>query len=802
MSKFDPQLRLLFQAAGLEPDHLRAVAEPEKPTTRPPEGMVDVMIEFTGDAADLKPLNMVGPSEVVHATKGYKIIGGRLALADAYRAGLLEHVTRVELTKRIGTELHRSVREIRARDEHNQPIEGLTGKGVIVATIDLGIDYVHHSFRKKDGTTRILHFWDQLAPPADPNARWPAGVPTMPPHFLGGLEYTAAQIDAEISRQEGAKTDTERTAVISRLGEHGTQVLGIAAGDGSQREICHPENTFVGVAPEADLIVVRLAPEEPTGGSVAALHALQYVLERAGNRPLVVNMSWGDSIGPRDGSTLLERAIDAMLVGSRGRVMVTSSGNEGAVPKHATAEVPSSGTRSVTFPFKLEGRRGTELIDIWFPGDARVTLQVTSPLGPVNPVPATHLDAPSSWPINPGDPPSRKPMVDIVPVFHDAGNGKNRYQVVLRGNGGVLPGSAWALVFTNVGEAPANVDAWIQRDHLSAFTDHVSDLWTITTPGTSRETITVGAYVSGEPGKGGPLAGFSSRGGEMEPGRYKPELVAPGQGIITPAAGIGVDRACCDWCYHFYKSAGQGTSLAAPHVAGAIALMLQKNPGLTHVDVRALLIRGAKAPEHEAVPNGRWGHGMLNVRATLDFTPLPEAPPQTTPTGDGPTPGIRALPAAGIESTSPSARDASHAASNGLAPRADLPHFTAPAFQALWRELLATEAGRTWAALVATHVDEVRRLVNTHRRMAGAWHRNGGPALVRAVLGAVHRRDLPLPDHLAGRPAADAIGRIADALARYGSPALAADAAHHRPALLALAGLSLDQMVERLRAAA
>jgi hypothetical protein len=105
----------------------------------------------------------------------------------------------------------------------------------------------------------------------------------------------------------------------------------------------------------------------------------------------------------------------------------------------------------------------------------------------------------------------------------------------------------------------------------------------VRTPGDVPRVITVGAVNCSDE-----AAGFSSRGPvtweDVPPWNdhpYPPGLIKP------DVAGPGVDTRSHNKCSGYsYKS---GTSMATPHVAGAVALMLSANPGLTHDDLKLLL---------------------------------------------------------------------------------------------------------------------------------------------------------------------------------------------------------------------
>jgi hypothetical protein len=115
-------------------------------------------------------------------------------------------------------------------------------------------------------------------------------------------------------------------------------------------------------------------------------------------------------------------------------------------------------------------------------------------------------------------------------------------------------------------------------------------------------------------------------------------------------------------------------------------------------------------------------------------------------------------------------------------------------------EIAATPAGRRYGELIGRHAEEVQDLVNNNLRVAVVWHRNSGPAILRAALGYIGQRDERLPQEIDGVPLTERLNKIRDSLIRYGSAELSADLACYGPELLALTGLSYAEALERLRA--
>ncbi|BFU45204.1 S8 family serine peptidase [Krasilnikovia sp. MM14-A1004] len=127
----------------------------------------------------------------------------------------------------------------------------------------------------------------------------------------------------------------------------------------------------------------------------------------------------------------------------------------------------------------------------------------------------------------------------------------------------------------------------------------------VNTPGAARTALTVGAVDRDDH-----PAAFSSRGPRLGDGLIKPEIVAPGVGIVAArAAGTDLGEPVGD----AYTTLS-GTSMATPHVAGAAAILAQRRPGWRADRLKDALISSA------APVDGGWaavGAGRVDVaRAT------------------------------------------------------------------------------------------------------------------------------------------------------------------------------------------
>jgi minor extracellular serine protease Vpr len=182
------------------------------------------------------------------------------------------------------------------------------GAGAIVLIYDTGIDWKHFDFRKSDTTkSRILSIWDQTLT---------AGVDgSAPSGFSYGVEYSRTQIEGELS-------GSARGVVHEKdIHGHGTHVASTAAGNGFSFN-----NKYVGMAPEADIIVVKGG--DGSFSSIGEIDGLTYAQNKAGGKPIVVNMSLGGQIGSHDGTNDDEVAVNS-FVQNPGYVVCIAAGNDG-----------------------------------------------------------------------------------------------------------------------------------------------------------------------------------------------------------------------------------------------------------------------------------------------------------------------------------------------------------------------------------------------------------------------------------------------------------------------------------------
>jgi subtilisin family serine protease len=600
MAKLDPGLKFLASASSDQWADIAADSAFGVDATVPGPPRANVLAEVVGSTASVQAAGLAIRTRVGNVVSGDIPIDSIAALENA--TGL----RRAEVSRVLTRELDLAVPEARVTAVHTG-VPPRRGAGVIVGLIDSGIDYQHPSFRDAAGNSRILAIWDQLLRPAAGTAE------ANPAAFTYGVEYTQANINTAL--QAANPLLVVRHVDNPSVGFHGTHVAGIAAGSGQPIAASGGALRFVGVAPEADLIVVannrgRAQNERGLGDSADTLDAINYILTMADalGRPVVINMSQGDNVGPHDGTSLLEVGMSGLITGA-GHVLVKSAGNEGDRNRHAQGTIAANANHDVRIQVPNNVRE--LIVDIWYPAADRISLGIT-PAGAGATMSAA-ITPPSTSTITLSN--GNQAFVDAD--LNDPGNGDNRTFVILRpGNGVVVQPGVWTFRLRGVNITSGVWHAWIQRNVAAQFlAPFVNRATTISIPGTSAATITAGAYVSNGANTGsmnGTLSTFSSRGPTRD-GRRAPTLSAPGEELMsTQPAGAGT------------FGPNMGTSMASPMVAGTVALMLEIDPTQTAADIRTCLESTARLDgQTGAAANNDWGAGKLDANAACQCAAAP-----------------------------------------------------------------------------------------------------------------------------------------------------------------------------------
>lgn len=466
-----------------------------------------------------------------------------------------------------------------------------TGKGVLIGIVDWGIDFAHPNLRRGDGSTRLEAIWDQR----------PMGGRQVPAPYGYGRLLTRADINQALARSDpyAGLGYFPADADPHDIGTHGTHVTDIAAGNGNL------DGSPLGIAPGSDLVFVHLAAGHlgglaNLGDSVRILEALDFIKKTAAGRPFVVNMSLGRHAGDHKGLSLVEQGMDALLAEAPGRAITLSAGNYYMADAHVSGRIEPGRSRAFTWETSRADRTPNEL-EIWYAGRDALRVTIAPPHG--GPPVACGLGR-------------NKPIVmDGRPVGHmyhraaDPNTGDHHIDIFLQPE---APAGDWRITLQGETVVDGRFDAWVERDAAcsgcqSAFASEEADpAGTVGTICNGFLTVAVGAYDAHDPMR--PVAEPSSSGPTRD-GRQKPDLAAPGRSVL--AARSAPRRPAGDAALLTRKT---GTSMAAPHVAGCIALMFETaGTSLPIHATRRLLLSSAESVPADPGSALRIGAGYLNI---------------------------------------------------------------------------------------------------------------------------------------------------------------------------------------------
>lgn len=587
----------------------------------------ELIVKYHGSLDALERRGIV----VEYLIAGYALLTAPEELVESVAE--LEEIEYVEKPKRFFYELtdpvaDACIRQLPARDFF------LTGRGVLLAVLDSGISYQLPVFRKADGSTRIRFLWDQtvqseMLPP--------------PEGFRIGAEFDEEQINAALRAQD--REEQFMLLPTADVGGHGTAVAGIAAGSdafwgGDSSDGGEDRRQYRGTAPETELLIVRLGLPDASSFSrtTEVMRAVTWALRKAEalGMPLVINLSFGNTYGAHDGSSLLERFLDnAAEIGRT--VICVGSGNEGAAAGHLAGNLLAgnggqNGTllRGTDREAALAVReilpppymRDVELavgeyenslsIQLWKNYSDEYTVRLRAPDGQEEALPMQ--DGGGKYTLRLGQ---TEVLVYIgEPKPYEAA--QEIYLELLPVGRRYLESGIWILQLAAVrpvtGQFYLYLPTAVTRNAVTRFYQPTPEV-TLTIPSTAAKVITVGAYDSSYDA----YADFSGRGyadaertiGVVTAGLAKPDLVAPGVGILAPDV------------YGTFLPV-TGTSFATPIVAGAAALLMEwgivqgNDPFLYGEKVKAYLRRGASPLRGETVyPNDKVGWGKLCVSESL-----------------------------------------------------------------------------------------------------------------------------------------------------------------------------------------
>ncbi len=473
----------------------------------------------------------------------------------------------------------------------------LTGRNVVIGFADTGIDYRNPVFRRADGSTRILAIWDQTIQDGTP-----------PEGFEYGSEYTQDQINEALKLEE----PLDLVPTEDEIG-HGTATAAAAAGSALNGGL-----GFIGVAPDADLVVVKLkqAKEfirefymlprevpayEANDIALAVKYINSFLIPYA--RPVVTCLGVGRSFGAHQGTSSLDRYLSDVSLDFN-RAVVVAGGNEGNTGHHYFGNV--EGADPVNVEMRVEEDTKGFLVEIWGNIPNYFNVVIRSPGG--EEVPTISSRVKGKWEYRFV---YDKTQVQMDYQLNDQITGTE--VAVLRFED-PSPG-IWTLQFRQENRNDTGFfHMWLPiRQFVEGRVEFLqpSPETTLTSPSYATAVLTVSAYNSRN------NSFYVNSGQGFGPqGEIKPELAAPGVDIST-VEGMLRGRAVV--------GSATGTSMSAGLTSGACALVLQWAVGrgnysdINGVGVKNYLIRGAAQDAAYRYPSPQWGYGRLDMEGTFDW---------------------------------------------------------------------------------------------------------------------------------------------------------------------------------------
>lgn len=491
-----------------------------------------------------------------------------IKISDLSKINQLQGLQYIELPKILYTSAYDSNRASCIPSVWNN--YALTGEGVLIGFLDTGIDYTHNAFKDSNGNTRIEFIYD----------------------LEKGVVYDKNKIN------EALKSSNPSSVVPEvDLSGHGTHVAGIACAGGN----INFDN--YGVAYNSSIAMVKITGEKNLKSALSTqlMRGLKFLIDRSNeiNKPLVVNISLSTNDGSHNGSSLLEKYIQTFTQLQKA-VIVVAAGNEGNTGHHVGGKIRKEEVMDLNI---ANGERGI-ILDLYKPVLVDITIEVVSPTG----ISTGQITLSESY--------KERFIGKEKIVVYSTGpkpfdiQGQTTISIVPLGDS-ITPGE-WRITLRKLNDYEGYFDVWLPiAEGLNEKTKFLQpDVYnTLGIPATVGGVISVGSYNF----LNNNLSSFSGRGVVRPEWLIKPDLVAPGENILSTTEEQGFDT----------KS---GTSMAAPQVTGICALLFEwgiiknNDPFLYGERIKYYLIKGAKRTFYgEAYPNPDIGYGFVCLDRTMEL---------------------------------------------------------------------------------------------------------------------------------------------------------------------------------------
>jgi len=465
---------------------------------------------------------------------------------------------------------------------------GFTGKGLRIGIIDTGIDFTHKMLGGSGKKEDFENTKPDQASPLFPNLKVVGGVDLVGTDFDAGSPFSA---------KHQPKQDANP---IDEAG-HGTHVAGTVAGMGDDNL------TYNGVAPDADLYAIKVFGAKGSTNDAAVIAGFEYAADPNGDlNPIdqlnVVNLSLGGGFGQPQ--ILYSEAVRNLS--EAGTVIVASAGNSGPVDYIVGA--PGTSDEAISVAASVDGSRHN-----W----QFAAVQLITPTNPNLLVKA--IEGPISKPISETSGVTGE-LVDLGLADTDLNEetkqklqgrvafiqrGKVSFQVKL--TRAFEAGAIGAVVFNNEPGKPIPMggDGKVEIPAIMISQAVGLEIQEQLKSAAVRVAFTTNSRIE-EPEFVDSITSFSSKGPRSEDNLIKPEIAAPGQRVISAAMGQGNGSVQMD-----------GTSMAAPHMAGVMALLIQAFPSLSAAELKSVVLSTSKILRSfgttDAIPITLQGAGRVQI---------------------------------------------------------------------------------------------------------------------------------------------------------------------------------------------
>lgn len=491
-----------------------------------------------------------------------------------------------------------------------QPVLNNKGEGVLIGFIDTGIDYLNPLFRNPDGTSRIMGIWDQTLPAGEDVS--PPGVADLTSAQQSSIQYGTAFTHEQINQALAAENPLSIVPSVDTNG-HGTFLAGIAAGN----EL--PSGDFTGAAPQAMIGMVKLKPAKKYLRDLYLIRedaiafqendimmGVRYlrILASQLHVPLVICLGLGSNMGSHEGVSPLGALLQS-LSEYTGIISVIAGGNEAGLGHHYLGTLAGEQEFDDVEIRVAPNERGFTL-EFWADAPDLYSIGFISPSGEIidripmslgkEPV-ITFLLEPTTITVN------------YLPNESTSG----RQSIIMRFS--APSAGVWHVRVYNRLFLSGSFHMWLPNaGFISPETQFLrpDPDTTLTNPANSMFPLSISAYNH----RDGSIYIHSSRGFTIND-QIKPDLAAPGVDITGPALTEGSAAPPPDQVPPM--TTRTGTSVAAAHVAGAVASLLSwgivegHDPTMSNASIRGYLVRGAARNPGYTYPNQEFGYGTLDL---------------------------------------------------------------------------------------------------------------------------------------------------------------------------------------------